>query len=1024
MPSRLPSALALGVAMVLVSAAAFANQPPVIDSFTASAAWVTPGGTLTLTVIAHDPDCTGTCSTGCGLYIRPDLTVWGATAGSFIAQNNGAPGSPYTANATWLAPSTEGTITLSVTLADSGTSFGCGGRMTASASINVAVSNTPPNLPPVIARLTADKTQLKAESQANLLCSASDPDGDPITFSWAATAGTVTAGAPGSAVFQAPSSPGPVIITCTVSDGRGGSSSATVSVTAIDVTPDRSLTGSLVAPQKLAALASNTLYVVDQSWAGGGLVMLDARSGEPQGFISLPGVTSVAVDWQDRLLVGDPTGARVLGAIGLPLMNLNPREQVGGVSDVAVDSSGHRYVVLYGQTGRVIVFDGSGAVVSAFGSNGDGSGQFRGAQAVAVTPTGGVVVADSGHGLLQVFDATGSFLLAMGGLGGGAGKFVQLAGLAVDSTGVLLATDSFQSQITVFNPDGTLREILGGYGSDLGMFKTPTGILVRSDTREIYVASTNGPSIEVFTIVAASWVQPPTPPVPSGPLAGAVLALGSAVTLAAGNATDPQRLPLAYVFELDQVVGGASVTLRTWSVPENPTGTTSVDATTAIPGAGTYTWKARAYNGSKYSSWTADQTFQVEAPPPPINLPPSAPTLASPDGLSEVATLIPDLLVTNATDPNGDPLSYIFEVSLLVSGGNAVVAISPFVASGSGLTPWQVPAGTLAESQLVFWRCRAFDGNLHGDWSPFGQFWTPPFSIPAYQELGHIPGGDQTRPGEIRLTFPARSTGATLYFQVYDVTSDMELTLEVNGTHTHAVAAQVAGAWSPTLELAIPASELNAGAPNRLRFLHPGLSDSWGVRSVSFTPISLVPRLSAVAFNTVVDVRWAQAADLPAGSLVRLYRAQGVSGPFFPLGDHQPSAGLYRDIALLNGESYRYKACYVDPKGEEGAFSQVVAATPSTAGGVTPITDLKLVPRGSDLLLTWTPITSEPALQSIEIYSNSLGLWGIDTVGFTNQVAIVAGIDGQYLLPGGVRAGPDSWYLAIPLDMAGARGTP
>jgi len=160
---RLPGALALGVAMVMVASAAFANQPPVIDSFTASSAWVQPGGTLTLTVSAHDPDCAGTCTSGCGLYIRQDLTVWGASAGSFIAQNNGAPGSPYTANATWQAPSTEGIITLSVTLADSGTSFGCGGRMTASASLNVAVSNTPPNLPPVIASLTADKTQLEAE---------------------------------------------------------------------------------------------------------------------------------------------------------------------------------------------------------------------------------------------------------------------------------------------------------------------------------------------------------------------------------------------------------------------------------------------------------------------------------------------------------------------------------------------------------------------------------------------------------------------------------------------------------------------------------------------------------------------------------------------------------------------------------------------------------------------------------------------------------------------------------------------
>ena len=90
---------------------------PVVDTFTATPVAVIPGGSVTLRVTAHDPDCTtGTCTTGCGLYIRADLTGWAASGGTFTAKRNGTSVSPYAAEADWQAPATEGSFTVTVSL--------------------------------------------------------------------------------------------------------------------------------------------------------------------------------------------------------------------------------------------------------------------------------------------------------------------------------------------------------------------------------------------------------------------------------------------------------------------------------------------------------------------------------------------------------------------------------------------------------------------------------------------------------------------------------------------------------------------------------------------------------------------------------------------------------------------------------------------------------------------------------------------------------------------------------------------
>ena len=485
--------MSLWALLTLAMASGAWAAAPIVDSFSASPAVVAPGGLITLEVTAHDPDCPSTCTTGCGQYLREDLTAWSATGGTFLAENNGTSGSPYVATADWSAPAAEGTYTVSVYLADSGGML-CGGRQSTTAQLSVLVT-TSPNRPPEISLLTTNPAQLFPGETSLLTCIATDPDGDPLSFGWSTDLGVVTENGEGTAIFSAVE-PGVATITCEVTDNGGATTRAEVQIAVSTTFPARSLTSGLRAPQKLAVDSMGDLYVADRS--AGGITVIHLFSGEMVYRIPLAAVTSVEVDWKDDLLVGTARGAQVLDRTGGLVLDLGSPFPLGPVSDVAVDSGGRFYAVLHQTAGRVMVYDALGVQVSAFGSTGDGPTQLKSPQAIAFTGAGEVVVADSGHGLIKIFDRAGSLLRSFGGPGGG--EFVQLADVAVGRDGTIYASDAFQAWVQTTDPFGVPREVIGTYGEGVGEFKTATGVLPADDWNALVVASANGPSLEVFEL--------------------------------------------------------------------------------------------------------------------------------------------------------------------------------------------------------------------------------------------------------------------------------------------------------------------------------------------------------------------------------------------------------------------------------------------------------------------------------------------------------------------------------------------
>jgi hypothetical protein len=103
----------------------------------------------------------------------------------------------------------------------------------------------------------------------------------------------------------------------------------------------------------------------------------------------------------------------------------------------------------------------------------------------------------------------------------------------------------------------------------------------------------------------------------------------------------------------------------------------------------------------------ASTYFRVEGAP-------SVPSLYIPPHGDDVETPAPELSVNNASDPNDDDLTYEFEL-YSDSGLSNLLALSGMITESDNITSWQVPSD-LQENSFYYWRVRAYDGMLYGEW--------------------------------------------------------------------------------------------------------------------------------------------------------------------------------------------------------------------------------------------------------------------------------------------------------------------
>ena len=176
------------------------NRPPVISSLTPAQTQVIPLTIIEVRCDASDPD---------GDVLSYD---WSSTGGTFSGTGNVV---------SWAAPEQYGSWNIMVTVKD-----GKGGTTQASVTLGVVK-----NQDPAISSLTANPITVLPQSRSTVTCTASDPDGDALTYSWEATEGEIT-GVGNTVTWIAPDREGWFTITITVDDNKGGLDVATISVSA------------------------------------------------------------------------------------------------------------------------------------------------------------------------------------------------------------------------------------------------------------------------------------------------------------------------------------------------------------------------------------------------------------------------------------------------------------------------------------------------------------------------------------------------------------------------------------------------------------------------------------------------------------------------------------------------------------------------------------------------------------------------------------------------------------------------
>jgi len=96
--------------------------------------------------------------------------------------------------------------------------------------------------PPVITATSSSTALAELGGRVSLSCTGTDVDGDPLTYAWTTTAGTLTDAAAQQTMLVAPTTKATVTVTCTASDGHSGSASKALSVQVV-VGPTTGLLG-------------------------------------------------------------------------------------------------------------------------------------------------------------------------------------------------------------------------------------------------------------------------------------------------------------------------------------------------------------------------------------------------------------------------------------------------------------------------------------------------------------------------------------------------------------------------------------------------------------------------------------------------------------------------------------------------------------------------------------------------------------------------------------------------------------
>jgi len=197
--------VAVAVILAILLDTMLANHRPAIIGLEAAPEKVIPSGSCQIACNASDRD-------------GDELSYnWSANGGGINGEG---------ATVTWIAPSAVGSFNVTVTVTDDR-----GGEV-----MDYVIIEVKTNLPPTITSLTADAIWTLHSGSIQVTCTASDPDGDELSYEWTASGGDIS-GTGAVVSWIAPEEVGIYDITVVVKDGHGREDTRSVSLSVATGTP-------------------------------------------------------------------------------------------------------------------------------------------------------------------------------------------------------------------------------------------------------------------------------------------------------------------------------------------------------------------------------------------------------------------------------------------------------------------------------------------------------------------------------------------------------------------------------------------------------------------------------------------------------------------------------------------------------------------------------------------------------------------------------------------------------------------
>lgn len=203
----------------------------------------------------------------------------------------------------------------------------------------------PRNAPPIVS--LAGPTALTEGATGTYTASASDPDGDALTFSWALIGPGSLAASGSSATYGATEGPATATLRVNVSDGRGGTASAETTVNVANAAPLARIAG----PPSAALYAVNSAVTLVGSFTDAGT--LDTHTGR-----WTVGANTVAGVVNESAGSGSVTATHTPTAAGVYPIRLSVNDDDGGIGESTEVGDLPAHVIVYDPDGGYITGGG------------------------------------------------------------------------------------------------------------------------------------------------------------------------------------------------------------------------------------------------------------------------------------------------------------------------------------------------------------------------------------------------------------------------------------------------------------------------------------------------------------------------------------------------------------------------------------------------------------------------------------------------------------------------------------------